>query len=93
MSASNEWTEWHLTPRGWIAGDTQLDGPRYDRPTPDDRVMTCEYREFVSSPFSPLEITVTVRWVGDSARAAALEAKFGECPRELAFRRDQQTPE
>ena len=26
MAASNEWTEWHLTPRGWEEGSGRLDG-------------------------------------------------------------------
>src|SRR5574343_541972 len=25
MAASSEWTEWHLTPRGWVRGSDQRD--------------------------------------------------------------------
>jgi hypothetical protein len=25
MAVSNEWTEWHLTPRGWEFGDEKTD--------------------------------------------------------------------
>jgi len=83
MAASREWTEWHLTPSGWVAGNTKLDGPYRERPTPADRVKTCEYREELSSIYSTNERTVRLLWEGDSEQAAALEAMYGPCPEEI----------
>jgi len=45
MSASNEWTEWHLTPRGWERGTEKEDFRRIDRERPTDRVWTTKWIE------------------------------------------------
>lgn len=47
MSASNEWTEWHLTPRGWEPGTEKTDFSRIDREPPLDRVLTIRWREYL----------------------------------------------
>lgn len=53
MSESDEWTDWHLTPRGWEEGSQKLDFVGYqEKPVPKDGVMTCRYSEKLSSPFS-----------------------------------------
>jgi hypothetical protein len=84
MSASDEWTQWHLTPRGWEKGDSETDFNSFDKPTPDDRVQTVEYRELVASSFSGLEVTNEVIWSNeDEAAIVALTRKFGEAPNHL----------
>ena len=84
MTASNEWTEWHLTPRGWEEGDSKTDFAKFDKPTPSDRVETVEHREVVSSAFSPLEVTNDIIWSSeDKALVASLRAKFGDAPNNL----------
>ena len=40
MSYSDEWTEWHLTPRGWERGSERTDGPDVEfKEPPADRVL------------------------------------------------------
>lgn len=43
MSASYEWTEWHLTPAGWVRGSERTDFGREEVEPPSDRVVTVRY--------------------------------------------------
>lgn len=85
MSASNEWTLWHLTPRGWERGTEKTDfGEANEKPAPGAGVLTFKYREFMSSVFSPTEKTHDEVWRGQDERLIAeLLAKFGSAPRRL----------
>lgn len=84
MSASNEWTEWHLTPRGWEEGDSKTDFASKSEAAPADAVQTVKYREYLSSSFSKLEKTSEIEWSSDDkALIAELRAKFGEPPHHL----------
>jgi len=84
MSASNEWTHWHLTPRGWEEGDVKTDFSKSQKQVPADRVQTIEHREFLSSSFSTLEVTNDVIWSGtDQDVITGLKAKFGDAPNHL----------
>jgi hypothetical protein len=84
MSASNEWTEWHLTPAGWQRGTEKEDFRRVDREPPVDRVLTVIYKEFLSSTFSPMEKSSEIEWRShDEATIAALTAKYGMAPEHL----------
>ena len=85
MSASNEWAEWHLTSRGWQIGSYQLDfGQLVSVSSPEDRVLTCKYAEFMSSVYSKLEKGVTPVWESpDTTRVQELLEEFGECPDRL----------
>ena len=58
MSASNEYSIWHLTPRGWEEGTEKLDFGTTERPVPPDAVLTLEYHERYSSIYSAPE-----RWI------------------------------
>lgn len=50
MSASNEWTIWYLTFRGWERGSEKTDfGDANERPAPGDEVLTFKYSEFMGS--------------------------------------------
>ena len=49
MSATNEWTEWHLTPRGWERGSERQDfGGKKTVTPPEDRVLTVRWVEYQS---------------------------------------------
>jgi len=85
MSASNEWTEWHLTPRGWERGSEKIDfsGPT-DVAPPPDRVLTSTYHEYLSSVYSSIDRYHKETWRGnDEALIKKLLAQFGEPPKEL----------
>jgi hypothetical protein len=84
MSASNEWTEWHLTPAGWQRGTEKEDFRRVDRDPPPDRVQTAIYREFVSSTFSPMEKSLDIQWEGSNKQKVDnLRKKYGPPPSRL----------
>jgi hypothetical protein len=80
-----EWTEWHLTPRGWEKGATRVHGQGnswVEEPT--DRLMSCEYQELELDNAPEVK-----RWSEETWRSkeheqlsAALE-KFGPCPERL----------
>lgn len=86
MAASKEWTEWHLTPRGWVRGKQMVDfGGLQDSPEPPDAVCVWEHRETISSIYSRSADVSThkVRDIADAATIAILVAKFGPCPKSL----------
>jgi hypothetical protein len=84
MAATNQWTEWHLTPRGWTSGSSKTDGLSAWVDPPRDRVKTCVYKELVSSPPAPMTASLTTQFVSNhTERVAQLEAEHGECPRRL----------
>lgn len=85
MSASKEWTEWHLTPRGWEIGSERVDSAGItERVPPSDRVLTCQYREDLPSMYSKLDRATTELWRhADSARIQSLLEQFGPCPEHL----------
>jgi hypothetical protein len=46
MPISDEWTDWHLTPKGWESGSLKVDGQGVtDIAPPDDRVLTVREHE------------------------------------------------
>ncbi|OGR05262.1 MAG: hypothetical protein A2511_05810 [Deltaproteobacteria bacterium RIFOXYD12_FULL_50_9] len=83
MSASNEWTIWHLTPRGWEAGSKKTDfAPVKEKTPPPDRVLSCDFREVYSSIFSKPARTEKELWRGqDKEKIEELLKKFGGCPK------------
>jgi hypothetical protein len=84
MSLSKEWTEWHLTPEGWVRGTEKEDFRTINRDTPADRVKTVVYKQRLSSIYSKLEEGHSVTWSSrDNAAVSRLEAKFGPPPRNL----------
>ncbi|HVO60352.1 MAG TPA: hypothetical protein VMT53_05420 [Terriglobales bacterium] len=85
MAASNEWTEWHLTPRGWERGSEREDGPGIkEKPAPADRVLTYRWKEYLSSVFSTMDRTSQELWRSDDEAAIkVLLEKFGDPPQSL----------
>ena len=85
MAVRKEWTEWHLTPRGWEKGATRVHGQGNTWvEEPLDRVLSCVYQELENSDTPQLK-----KWSEETWRSkkeedvkAALE-KSGPCPERL----------
>lgn len=83
MAISNEWTEWHLTPRGWEAGSKKRDHSGTHRvERPQDAVLTCTYYDIRTGPGSQPYDTEDYR-IGDDSLVHELLGKFGSFPRSL----------
>lgn len=85
MAASNEWTEWHLTPKGWERGSEKEDfAGLVERPRPLECVMTVVNGEKISSSYSGLERSSDVLWrSGDTLAVETLLAQYGNAPSHL----------
>lgn len=85
MSASDEWTEWHLTPQGWIMGSERTDGPGVtEKEPPTDRVLTHCWHEYLGSAYGKMKRYSEKVWESDDKAAVkALMEKFGDPPRHL----------
>jgi hypothetical protein len=85
MAARKEWTEWHLTPRGWEKGATRVHGQGNTWvEEPIDRLLSCVYQEVEGDASSEVK-----KWSEEtfrSKKAAELEGalkQFGACPERL----------
>lgn len=84
MAASNEWTEWHLTNKGWVRGTEKDDFSRTDRETPLDSVLTVRWSEHLGSVHGTMK-----RWHEELWRSAdtklidQLLKKYGDAPSQL----------
>jgi hypothetical protein len=80
MAVSREWTEWHLTPGGWVSGSSRKAGEgNVWRDEPEDRIITFVYQE------QP-QVKVEESWRSKTVPAGEIEqwmARHGECPRRL----------
>jgi hypothetical protein len=85
MSLSHEWTDWHLTPRGWEEGSTEVDfGHVTEKEPPPDRVLTVRFTEKLTSPYSKMHTWHDEKWRSDDANAVkTLLDKFGPPPDSL----------
>jgi hypothetical protein len=84
MAASDEWTVWYLTPRGWESGTGKIDfGGVTPKEPPPDAVKSCRYFEYMSYGASPLRSGIDSVKVIDEQRAKELERQFGPCPEHL----------
>jgi hypothetical protein len=82
MSLSNEWYEWHLTPRGWVIGSQKLDfgGVQLEDPPPD-RVLTIREREFVGAMGGKMHRSFDEEWgTDDDATLKSLADQYGWKP-------------
>lgn len=82
MAASNEWFDYHLTPRGWELGSHKTDcGAPVSIEPPADRVMSIHVAERMSSPFSKLDRTESVSYrTDDQETLERLINRFGDSP-------------
>ena len=85
MSFSLEYTDWHLTPRGWEKGTEKIDfGATTEVKPPADRVLTFRFLEEQTSAYSKMHKSSRERWRStDSAAVDRLLAKFGDAPNSL----------
>jgi hypothetical protein len=85
MSLSREWTEWHLTPRGWERGSEKVDGGGgKDREAPEDRVLTVRWREEQETMATKMERWHHEDWRSvDEAEVKRLTKQFGSAPESL----------
>jgi hypothetical protein len=82
MSASYEWTEWHLTPAGWIRGSERTDFSKTIKEPPTDRVLTVTYTD-ENSGYSAHQ-SHSEDWRGEDADSvAALLEQYGPAPKQL----------
>ncbi|HVJ07348.1 MAG TPA: hypothetical protein VM554_03125 [Acidisarcina sp.] len=80
MAARREWTEWHLTPRGWQRGSTRSQGKNNWIDDPEDRVLSFVTREEETST-SGLTHTTEETWRSKTADTIDdLLQQFGKCP-------------
>jgi hypothetical protein len=85
MSASNEWTEWHLTPDGWVRGTEKQDFVgRTERERPQDTLLTVVWKEYLSSSFSRMERYHQEVWRSENeALISELIGIYGKAPERL----------
>jgi hypothetical protein len=85
MPASNEWQEYHLTPRGWESGSHREDGAgRTNIEPPADRVLTTRWEEIWSFGMPMVEKRLDTMWQSEDKKAIELLLKqFGESPKGL----------
>jgi hypothetical protein len=85
MSASKEWTEWHLTSKGWQSGTEKIDNGRITKKEPpEDRVISYRFHEEYSSVFSKPAHSVDEIWrCENNVKINELLKKFGDCPHRL----------
>ncbi len=84
MVSSREWTEWHLTPDGWIRGFQKTDFGSIEKETPIDRVLSCKYEEEMLTALSPIDEDFFEYWrIDNSQLIDKLIKKYGTCPKHL----------
>jgi hypothetical protein len=83
MAVRKEWTEWHLTPRGWERGSTRVqDKGNNWAAEPEDRVASWVYTETETA--SGIRKGGEPTW--DNKNAAEVQDllhRFGPCPQML----------
>jgi hypothetical protein len=82
----NEWTEWHLTPRGWERGNEKREDSHLDKKVnpPIDRIFTCRYHQNLSTNSIWIQKHTSDVWkTSDRKILAQMLEKFGNCPQSL----------
>jgi hypothetical protein len=88
MALRREWTEWHLTPRGWEPGSTRhgSNGNNW-QDEPEDRVLSAVYKEQQTSSQPVATCGTEESWrTKDPIKAETIPdllARFGPCPPRL----------
>ena len=85
MSFSKEYTDWHLTPRGWERGTEQVDcGKTTEVEPPPDRVLTVRWLEEQTAPDAFMQESSDELWRSTDEQAIKeLIEYFGTPPRSL----------
>jgi hypothetical protein len=82
-SSMSEWTEWHLTTRGWERGFQMRESSEKITETevPIDRVLTCRYHENVTINSTWMQKHITEIWQDSNLKIVEqMLEKFGTCP-------------
>lgn len=84
MSASNEYTEWHLVPsKGWVRGTEREDFGKFtSRPTPADAAMSITWKEECNG-YGPVYSYHTGESIHNQIEAGNLLRLFGPPPKHL----------
>jgi len=82
MAASNEWFDFHLTPRGWEMGSNKTDStPTETVAPPEDRVLTIRVSERMPSSISKIDRREEEIWRSpDGAQVTTLIKRYGASP-------------
>ena len=88
MAISRQWTEWHLTPAGWVSGSSRRDGEgNVWRDEPKVRAITFVYQEQIDKAHPIPHATGQESWrskdVGATTGIEQLLAQHGPCPQKL----------
>jgi hypothetical protein len=88
MAVSRQWTEWHLTPGGWVSGSSRRGGEgNVWRDEPEERVVTFVYQEQIDKAHPEPHATVQESWrskvAGTASNIDQLLAEHGPCPKRL----------
>jgi len=85
MSFSQEFTEWHLTSRGWERGTkVEMFKPPVFAEPPGDRVLSVKWLEDQPYPSDDMQTSLVELWrAPDSGAVRDLLARFGPCPEKL----------
>ncbi len=85
MAIRNEWTEWHLTPDGWLKGSTRVQGKGNTwADEPEDRVLSYVYKEVETGSAPEARISLEETWRSKTAdNIDALLKTHGPSPRQL----------
>jgi hypothetical protein len=85
MAIRKEWTEWHLTPRGWERGASRVHGQGntwVEEPT--DRVLSAVYQELQSDDSPEIKRWAEETWRSKKAQNTDdLLKQFGPAPEKL----------
>lgn len=81
MAASQEWTDWHLTPNGWVAGEKKRDSGLMVSQIPTDRVKSVRYMELCNGYSTPFGDSQEQWQSKDDALVQALLDQFGPAPK------------
>lgn len=76
MAISKEYTLWHLTANGWVAGDSKTDFKSTSVSKPKDTVLTIKYSETINSDLYLVKDVERIFEIPDKAKIKELEAKF-----------------
>jgi hypothetical protein len=85
MAPRKEWTEWHLSPRGWEKGATRVHGTgNIWVEEPLDRALSSVYQELETSSSPEVKKWSEETWRSkDTAKVNELLAQFGPGPERL----------
>lgn len=77
MALSKEYTYWHLTHNGWVAGDTKTDFNSWSVSAPIDTVLTIKYEEIMTHAMGGVKISMErYNEIADKDLLKNLESKF-----------------